>query len=170
MPAARYPLDIRVASAQRGQVDLVALRRLVREVLRDEEQPAGTALALRVAGDEFLHTLNLEHRGVDAPTDVLSFPYDEGEAIPVPEGFEDEEGRYLGDIAISLETAARQAKTARITLDEEVQHIVLHGVLHLLGYDHETPEEARDMEEREERRLGTHIHGGPQRRGPAHTD
>lgn len=170
MPAARYPLDIHVTSAQRGRVDLVALRRLVREVLRDEEQRAGTTLALRVAGDEFLHTLNLEHRGVDAPTDVLSFPYDDGEAIPVPDGFEDDEGRYLGDIAISLETAERQAKAARITLDQEVQHIVLHGVLHLLGYDHETPEEARAMEEREEHRLGTHIHGGPQRRGPAHTD
>ncbi|TAK79544.1 MAG: rRNA maturation RNase YbeY [Dehalococcoidia bacterium] len=170
MPAARYPLDIRVASAQRGQVDLVELRRLVRDVLRDEDQPAGTALALRIAGDAFLRELNLEHRGVDAPTDVLSFPYDEGEAVPVPEGFEDEEGRYLGDIAISLEMAAKQAKAARITIDEEVQHIVLHGVLHLLGYDHETAAEAREMEEREERRLGTHIHGGPKRRGPAHVD
>lgn len=170
MPAVRYPLDIRVAAAQRGQVDLAALRRLIRAVLADEGQPVGTALALRIAGDTFLRTLNLEHRGVDAPTDVLSFPYDEGEAVPVPEGFEEEEGRYLGDIAISLETAARQATSARITLDEEVQHIVLHGVLHLLGYDHETAAEAREMEEREERRLGAHIHGGPRRRGRAHTD
>lgn len=170
MPAARYPLDIRVAPSQRGLVDLAALRRLVREVLREEEQPAGTAVAVRISGDDFLHTLNLEHRGVDAPTDVLSFPYDEGEAFPVPEGFEEDEGRYLGDIAISLDTAGRQAKSARISLDEEVQHIVLHGVLHLLGYDHETPEEARDMEQREERRLGDYIHGRSGRGGAAHRD
>ena len=162
-------IEVEVDNRSGVDVDEAGHVALARAVLEREGVSDGE-LGIQFVGPAESRALKLEHLDIDEATDVLSFPYDEGEAIPVPEGFEDEEGRYLGDIAISLETAARQAKTARITLDEEVQHIVLHGVLHLLGYDHETPEEARDMEEREERRLGTHIHGGPQRRGPAHTD
>lgn len=158
MPVTRYPLDIRVQSSARGRVDLPALRRLIRDVLRDEDAASGTSLALRFADDAFLQRLNREFRDVDAPTDVLSFPAEEGEPFPGQAEAAEAEGRYLGDIAISVERAAAQAATAGLTLEQELSHIVLHGVLHLLGYDHATPEDEQAMEAMEEARLGASIH------------
>jgi probable rRNA maturation factor len=81
-----------------------------------------------LGGDRLLRRLNREFRGVDRPTDVLSFP-DEGRD---PDGY-----RRLGDIAISVETAAQQAGASGWTLAEVLDRLVVHGVLHLLGYDHE---------------------------------
>ncbi|MDA0270952.1 MAG: rRNA maturation RNase YbeY [Chloroflexi bacterium] len=154
MPDTRYDVTIEVEDAVAGRADLAALQRLIEQALADEDVEDGTGLALIVADDEMLHALNREHRGVDAPTDVLSFGAEEGEEIPLGEGT----ARYVGDIVISVETAARQAEAAGITLDQELAHIVLHGVLHLLGWDHETPEDAAAMEAREERVLGPGIH------------
>lgn len=73
---------------------------------------------------------NRRYRGKDAPTDVLSFPDD-----PEPDA---EGGRNLGDILVSVETARRQARAAGHPLGREVRILLLHGYLHLLGYDHET--------------------------------
>ena len=83
-------------------------------------------------GDGLLQALNREHRDIDAPTDVLSFAAEEGDPFPAPgEGADDDDASYLGDIAVSVEFAGRQAEESGIALDEEVQHIVVHGVLHL---------------------------------------
>ncbi|HEX5044279.1 MAG TPA: rRNA maturation RNase YbeY [Candidatus Polarisedimenticolaceae bacterium] len=93
--------------------------------------PAGQARAMGVClvGDRAMRALNRRHRAKDATTDVLSFPA--GRA-PDPEGV-----RYLGDILISVPQAARQARGAGHALDRELRVLVLHGYLHLLGYDHE---------------------------------
>ncbi len=87
--------------------------------------------------DEFIHLYNKEYHGVDKPTDVLSFPSDEVD----PESNK----VYLGDILISLDHAQTQADEAHHPLVEEVAMLAVHGVLHLLGYDHSTAEEKAKM-------------------------
>jgi probable rRNA maturation factor len=82
-------------------------------------------LSVLLAGDERLRALNLQFRGKDKPTDVLSFP-----ALP-------EDCGQGGDLAISLDTASRQAADCGHTLETEVKILILHGLLHLAGYDHE---------------------------------
>ncbi len=89
--------------------------------------------------------LNTEHRGKKAPTDVLSFSLLEGR-------HSDRRGALLGDVVIGIETAARQARVAHQSLDDEVARLLIHGTLHLLGWDHQKSEEARLMRA-EERRL-----------------
>jgi probable rRNA maturation factor len=84
-----------------------------------------------LAGDERLRALNLQFRGLDKPTDVLSFP-----ALQEPPSA-DQPGGQGGDLAISLETAAVQAAAHGHTLQIEVKVLILHGLLHLAGYDHE---------------------------------
>ena len=93
-------------------------------------------MTILVTGDEGIQDLNLEYRGEDSPTDVLSFTALE----PDPETG----NPYLGDIVISAERAAEQAETAGHPLEAEMQLLVVHGVLHLCGHDHgETEEKAR---------------------------
>jgi probable rRNA maturation factor len=95
--------------------------------------------------DRRMMELNKFFRGADATTDVLSFP-------SVAEDFEKENSDQLGDVVISLEQAQRQAQAAGLTLDAEVRQLILHGVLHLCGYDHETDSgemNARELELRD---------------------
>ena len=109
--------------------------------------------------DEGIHTVNRETRGVDRPTDVLSFPMFELEPGVPPEGeafLDPETGRCpLGDMCISLERAAAQAEEYGHSLDRELCYLAVHSVLHLLGYDHldEGPMK-RQMRAREEAILG----------------
>jgi len=107
---------------------------------------AGVAARVTVAimGDEDIRALNRETRGVDAPTDVLSFPAWEGEdAQSPPDG-------ALGDIAISLPTALRQAEEYGHSPERELAFLAVHGTLHLLGCDHDTSARERDMAARQE--------------------
>lgn len=97
----------------------------------------GADLTVVLTDDTQLHELNHEYLGVDAPTDVLSFPSDQTD----PETG----ARYLGDILISTERAAAQAAAAGHAAEAEAQLLVVHGVLHLLGYDHGEPEEKARM-------------------------
>ncbi len=103
-----------------------------------------------------MRDLNREHRAKDAPTDVLSFPLFEPDAfdrhgVTTPLAPPHEE-QMLGDIVISVDTAARQAEAYDATLEREVERLLIHGVLHLCGHDHLDPGE-RAVMEREERRL-----------------
>lgn len=97
----------------------------------------GADLTVVLTDDTQLHELNREYLGVDAPTDVLSFPSDQTD----PETG----ARYLGDILVSMERAAAQATAAGHATEAEVQLLVVHGVLHLLGHDHAEPEEKARM-------------------------
>lgn len=85
--------------------------------------------------DPFIHTLNRDYRGYDKPTDVLSFP-------------QDLEAGVLGDVVISVPTAARQAEQRSQPLEAEVEWLYIHGLLHLVGYDDSTDEEAEEMNRR----------------------
>ena len=102
--------------------------------------------------DEQIHKLNLEHRNIDRPTDVLSFPLGENGKYDINH----ETGALLlGDIVISLETACRQAEVYDHSLEREVGFLTVHSMLHLLGYDHEKSSlEERIMREKEEAILG----------------
>lgn len=113
-----------------------ALRQTIRTAalaaLRNGKAPRSSALTVLVAGDAAIRALNVRFRGIDAPTDVLSFPAGDADG-------------YLGDIAISLETARRQAEAGGHSVADEVELLIVHGVLHLLGHDHGAAEEKSVM-------------------------
>lgn len=93
-----------------------------------------------LADDTRLFELNTQFRNKHKATNVLSFPSDDDETDP-------ETGKlYLGDIAISFDTVLKEAGDANKTLEHHLSHMIVHGVLHLAGYDHETDEEAEEME------------------------
>jgi probable rRNA maturation factor len=94
-------------------------------------------VSLCLADDSALRALNLSWRGIDKPTNVLSFP-----AAPGRPG----EAPTLGDIALAYETLAREAKDLGVSLADHYRHLLVHGFLHLIGYDHETDAEAERME------------------------
>jgi probable rRNA maturation factor len=102
-----------------------------------ELDPAHADLSIVLTDDRQLHELNLDYLGVDSPTDVLSFPA--GEVDPETEAL------YLGDIAISVPRALQQAQNGGHPVEAEAQLLVVHGTLHLLGYDHSTDEEKAVM-------------------------
>jgi probable rRNA maturation factor len=107
------------------------------EALRHQSAPEDAELTIVLTDDAQLHTLNRDYLNVDAPTDVLSFPSDQTD----PETG----SRYLGDILISVERAAAQAAGAEHAVEAEVQLLVVHGVLHLLGHDHAAADEKARM-------------------------
>ncbi len=106
------------------------------------ERPAEISVTL--VDNAQIHRLNLERRGIDRPTDVLSFPL-------FDDDYHDGECCVLGDIVLSMERAAEQAKAYGHSLEREVAFLTVHSMLHLLGYDHEaSPEDEADMFRRQE--------------------
>jgi len=106
---------------------------------------ADAELSVALVDDAAIRQLNRSWRGRDRATDVLSFSLLEGE-------HDDRRGRLLGDVVISVETAARQARSRHRSLDDTLARLLVHGLLHVVGHDHERPDEARRMAA-EERRL-----------------
>jgi len=99
--------------------------------------------------DAEIRRLNREYRKQDRPTDVLSFSLREGEFGDV--------SRSIGDVVISLETAARQASANGCTLGAEVERLLVHGILHLAGYDHEVSLREEQRMKRKEQRMRAHL-------------
>ena len=133
-----YTINLRVDPAFAERVDRAGLRAAARAALNHQQAPGPGALSVMISDDARLRALNLEFLGEDHPTDVLSFPSSEtagGEAARGETG-PDAGARYFGDIAISLPTARAQARVAKHPLLAEMQLLVVHGVLHLLGHDH----------------------------------
>lgn len=106
------------------------------------KEPCEACIAL--SDDAAVRALNATYRGMDKPTNVLSFPSPEAPPSDGP--------AFLGDVVIALETVRREAGEKNITFEDHLQHLAVHGLLHLLGYDHETDGEAQVME-----RLETEI-------------
>jgi len=98
----------------------------------------GAELAVILTDDAAIRKVNREHRGVDKPTNVLSFPISDPDATRF--------GPLLGDILVARETVAREAAERGWSLDHYLAHMVVHGFLHLLGYDHQIEEDAERME------------------------
>jgi probable rRNA maturation factor len=133
-------------SGRRGlpRLDRPLLRRRAARVLRALDLE-GAELSIRLVDDAEIAVLNERHRGRRGPTDVLSFSLCEGPHAA-------RRGELLGDVVISLDTAARQARRARRPLEREVLRLLVHGALHLIGHDHVRAGERRRMRA-EERRL-----------------
>ncbi len=134
-------------NAVRGSgVDARELKRVARELLRAAGEEH-SSLSISLVDDKRIAQINREHRGKDKPTDVLSFPLE-----PAPGDPE----RLLGDVVISIDTALRQAADYDAPLQREIYRLLIHGLLHILGHDHEEPGE-RAIMEAQERRLAEAI-------------
>lgn len=137
-PAPRLALDVMIENPDWASAieDLEALTRETAEAcLRATAVPAAS-LCVLFSDDAALKTLNGQFRGFDKPTNVLSFP-----------AFSEDDG--LGDVAIAFETVRREAEDQKKSMRDHSRHLIAHGVLHLLGYDHEIESEAQEMEDLE---------------------
>ncbi|MBQ2890477.1 MAG: rRNA maturation RNase YbeY [Clostridia bacterium] len=129
------------------------LRALIKTVLKTGlkfmEFEDNCEISIMLTDNEEIHSLNKLHRGIDRPTDVLSFPmfdYDEDGEIDMEECDFGENGEILlGDIVISLERAKEQAEEYGHSFEREVGFLTAHSLLHLLGYDHMEPDEEKEM-------------------------
>jgi len=121
-----------------------ALKTVAKTILNALECPDETELSIVVVDDEQIQEINRDYLQRDKPTNVISFAQQEGEGAGIcPE--------LLGDVVISADTAFRDAKDADVSLFSELRFLLIHGILHLVGYDHErgTQEEAELMEQKE---------------------
>jgi len=114
--------------------ELKQIKNQVRSILSYLKLPPSTEVSLTFIDDGYMRELNLKYRDNNRTTDVLSFP---------------QEGELLGDILISVDKATAQSVEFGNTFGEEVRRLVVHGIIHLLGYNHKKPQEARLMEEKE---------------------
>ena len=152
-------------------VDLGRWQALAEHVLAAEGIRGGTELSLLFVGRDDIAVLNAEHLGHDGPTDVLAFPIDASVLVMTDEGPSRGPDRapsdpydlpmLLGDVVICPSVAAEQAPTHAGNLDDELALLVVHGILHVLGHDHDTPEATDEMRRRELALLETHHWGGP---------
>ena len=146
-------MPIRISGPPQGvrgaRVDVPRLRLRGRQILSALGH-GRSELSIALIDDAEMRALNRAWRGRDRPTDVLSFSLLEGEGGA-------HRGPLLGDVVISVETAAAQAAARHRSLDDEILRLLLHGVLHVLGHDHENEAEAREME-REHRRVRKRVH------------
>jgi probable rRNA maturation factor len=118
---------------------LPQVERIVRKAARAAVGRRRNALAVALTDDEAVRKLNAAHRGKDKPTNVLSYP--------------SAERGFLGEVVLARQTVQREARAQRKRLADHVAHLVVHGTLHLLGYDHETGEAEAERMERLERRI-----------------
>jgi probable rRNA maturation factor len=135
--------------------DEARLRSLVEEIVRHHFSSAGGGfqISLHLVDDQTIRAMNAEHRGKDVHTDVLSFPLHDpdGVGFVVPP----DQPANLGDVVISYPRAQAQACEYGHSVDREIGYLVAHGVLHVLGHDHEDAADRRRMRQREEEALGS---------------
>jgi probable rRNA maturation factor len=150
--ASLVDLVVEDARWRAGGFDAVAQRAATAVLVAVGRAPGRHELALLMCDDARIAVLNAEFRGKALPTNVLSWPAFAGEP---PEPGAGDEPIFLGDIAMAYETCAREAAAAGVPLGEHAAHLVIHGVLHLLGHDHVGEEEAQAMDEIETKTLAT---------------
>jgi probable rRNA maturation factor len=135
-----------------ADADAVIHRAIEAAAAMIDTDTADAELAIMLTDDAGIRTLNQNWRGIDKPTNVLSFP-----ALQPPEGADepDDMPRMLGDIAIAYETTRREADEEDKAFANHLSHLAIHGFLHLVGYDHEKDDEAEEMETLEREILAT---------------
>lgn len=121
------------------------VEKVVLAILAKEGYPENSEVSILLTDDRYIRELNRDYRGIDSPTDVLSFAQLEGEPMPAQGGEE-----ILGDVVISMPAALRQGEEYGHGLRRELAYLTAHGVLHLLGYDHGDEKERAVMREKEE--------------------
>ena len=144
-------MEVVVADQSGEEVDRSYLEQAARIVLLSEKVPESSELSIVLVDIAKMRELNRKLRGIDAPTDVLALPLYAGrneidldQTAPI---------LLLGDVIICPEVAEEAAAEYEVPFREEMSRLLIHGILHLLGYDHELPEKAREMEGIEERLL-----------------
>lgn len=132
-------MDVFVANEQPREVDEARLSRLATHVLQAEEVDEEAELSVLLVGSDHIRKLNARFAGDDYATDVLSFPMME----------DDDTSLLLGDVVLCPEVAAANAEKLGHAVDVELDTLLVHGTLHLLGYDHDDEEEKARMEDRQ---------------------
>jgi probable rRNA maturation factor len=161
-------VGVQVEAPWREAVDEAAVRELASRVLMSEGVAAPAEVSVVITDDETLRELNRRYLDRDEPTDVLSFALGEestqtevGEPfVGPPDGVS-----HLGEVIVSFPTAERQAREQGHGVDREIAHLVVHGLLHLLGYDHQEPEEEQRMRSLEDGFLAAAGRAGRVRQG-----
>jgi len=152
---------IDVVNLQRKvKIDLASIRKYIKQIEAKVDELNGRTFSVAFVSDGRMKDLNSTFRGKDSTTDVLSFPMSEPPVSAV--GRSDDSTNwppayaggsdFLGDIVISAQQAERQAKENKLSLESEIEQLILHGILHLCGYDHETDSgemNSRELELRE---------------------
>lgn len=138
-------MTVLVVNRQKRPIPRRWLERIAEAVMEAEGCHPEAELSVVVGDDEWIRELNRKYLKKDRPTDVLAFPQDRGPAEAAP---------LLGDIAISAETAARQAEEMGHSLERELALLLAHGILHLTGWTDETPQKRRGMLQRAEEVMG----------------
>ncbi len=143
----RHTIDVQYAEGIELPVSRAWLRSVANRALVRQRLSQPTEVGILITTDEEVQRLNRQYRGVDRITDVLSFSLDEGDAMfnPPPDGV-----RWLGEVVVSYPQAVRQAADYGHSIEREVAFLTVHGILHLLGHDHETPGEEADMMARQD--------------------
>jgi probable rRNA maturation factor len=142
-------INILIDKEYKNKVKSAWLKNVAREVQKAENVSEKSEMGLKITGDEEIHKLNLQYLDEARPTDVLSFPMNEQlDAAPVfvkvPDG-----KLHLGDIVISYPTALKQAEEHNHPVNREIAILLIHGILHLLGYDHDILKRKSVMRNRE---------------------
>ena len=147
----REPEDLQLPEAMGSLEEMENIVRRAVEITGPLYDVENSEVSVTLTCDEYIHKLNLEYRGLDRPTDVLSFAFVDSEEPEIEAGPETE---VLGDIIISLERAWVQAQEYGHSMERELSFLTVHGMLHLLGYDHMEEEERMEMEEEQRYIMG----------------
>lgn len=132
--------DVQLATKEPIE-DMPSLETLIRwadTALKEGGRDKESEITLRMVDADEIHQLNLTYRNMDKPTNILSFPFE------LPEGVDDMP--FLGDLVVCREVLVREALEQQKTLEEHFCHLIIHGCLHLIGYDHIEDDEAEEME------------------------
>jgi probable rRNA maturation factor len=146
---AQMEINILIDKEFKSRFKSVWLKNIMRQVLQVEKVVAKSEVSLVLTGDEKILALNKQYLQEDRPTDVLSFPMNEQSKsrtvfVNIPDG-----KRHLGEVIISYPQAVKQAKEHGHSVKREVVILLIHGILHLLGYDHDIPERKKAMNRKE---------------------
>ena len=147
-------MSVFLADEQSEDLDLPRLRSLAELVLAEESYPDGTEVTLLFVKDDEMAAYNSRFLERSGPTDVLAFPVEELIPGVVPETDPNGPPLVIGDVIVAPSYVRRQAKEYEVSMDDEISLMVIHGILHLLGYNHEDDESASRMEGREAEVLG----------------
>jgi probable rRNA maturation factor len=144
------PIDVHIDDSYAGRVSEETVRRVAESAIQRELLSGPDRVSITVTGDDEVRALNVRFRGLDEPTDVLSFGKDGARRGRIPEdgdGFvlPPDEAPSMGELVIAFGQASRQAEQAGRTVEQEVALLTAHGVLHLLGFDHADPGEEAEM-------------------------
>lgn len=143
----RHRVDVRIERPFGSAVSAAWVRSIARQVLAAERPDEAVEASVVITDDATVRKLNRRYLDRDEPTDVLSFGLTDAEdpSFPLPP----DEPPQIGEVVIAHPTAVRQAEEEGRGIEDELAHLLVHGILHLLGYDHEDPEDERTMRERE---------------------